>query len=233
LTSVRQADGYPAFASGWYGKIPLAGDFVARRVPGTFCDAWSHWLHDALDSARTSLAGQWPEDFLSMPVWRFVLAPGLVTPSAWAGVMAPSVDSVGRFFPLALASALPARPLDLVATAYAARPWFDAMEQVAFSAIGADADVAVLDAATAARPFPGELLRSPGEDAHDPVPQGVHCVVLSQSRASTPQAAWLAEASEIFGCTLLLGEALPSAEAFCAMMDGRWVERGWMPSEMR
>lgn len=222
------AIGLPAFASGWYGKMPAAGDFVARRVPGAFCEAWGRWLQRALEGARARLGDRWPEDFLSMPVWRFVLGPGLVTPGAWAGVMAPSVDSVGRYFPLALASALPAAPVDVVATLFAARPWYDDMEQVASSAIGPGADVARLDAETAARPFPGTYLRSPhgGNPAGGPR-EGVSCMTLREAHGMAPTAAWFAEASEIFGSTLLVCDRLPPAGPFCAMMDGRWREHGW------
>ena len=46
-----------------------------------------------------------------------------------------------------------------------------------------------------------------------------------------PCAAWLAEPSQVLGGSLLLGEALPSGEHFCAMMDGRWREHGWTVRE--
>ena len=31
-----------------------------------------------------------------MPIWRFVLLPGLIGSNGWAGVLMPSVDRVGR-----------------------------------------------------------------------------------------------------------------------------------------
>ncbi len=89
-----------AFPTGWYGKIPTAGDFIARRIAPDFGEVWHDWLQNALEGSRQRLAGRWPGDFLSMPVWRFVFSPGLVTPSAWVGLMLPSVDAVGRYFPL-------------------------------------------------------------------------------------------------------------------------------------
>lgn len=224
--------GLEAFASGWYGKMPAAGDFVARRVPGAFCDAWGRWLQGALEGARARLGSGWSEDFLSMPVWRFVLGPGVVTPNAWAGVMAPSVDSVGRHFPLALASALPPVRVDLVATLFAAQGWYDDMEQVVFSAIGPGADMAVLEAQTAARPFPARYLRpADGREGDGRAREGVTCLTVAGRRNATPRVAWLAEASEIFGRTLLVCDALPAARPFCAMMDGRWQEHGWMPGQ--
>lgn len=226
MRAADAATGRQGFAPGWYGKIPATGDFIARRVPGGFCDAWGRWLQSALDGARAHLGERWPDDFLSMPVWRFVLSAGLVTPSAWAGVMAPSVDSVGRYFPLALASPLPSIRLDLVGTLLAARAWFGHMEELSLSAIEARSDIAALDAAIAERSFRAEWLCIAGGSQSARAEAPMDCLELARGEA---RAAWLAEASDIFGRTLLLCDELPPAGPFCAMMNGRWQEQGWLP----
>src|SRR5690606_42162515 len=41
------------------------------------------------------------------PVWRFLLAPGVCGQGAWAGVMGPSSDRVGRCFPMVITARLP------------------------------------------------------------------------------------------------------------------------------
>ncbi len=220
--------GQQAFPSGWYGKIPTVGDFVARRIPGAFCHGWGDWLQDALGKARARPGSRWPDEFLCMPAWRFVLAPGLLTRSAWAGIMAPSVDAVGRYFPLALASALPPTQLNLVATLFAARSWFDDLEQAALSAIAADVEVAEFDASIAAQPFREAWLRADGRSIGErAAPQAFACLELAEHPGVAPRAVWLTEASEIFGRALLICARLPPAEPFCAMMDGRWEEHGW------
>ena len=61
--------------------------------------------------------------------------------------MAPSVDAVGRYFPLAVAAALPSASLDIVGTLMAAQSWFDDIEAIALSAIAPAADAAAIDAA--------------------------------------------------------------------------------------
>ncbi len=97
---------------GWYGKLPHLGDFASRRLPGEFIRTWDVWLQEVLQATRASLGEAWLDCYLTMPIWRFVLLPGLVGPSGWAGVLMPSVDRVGRQFPLTLAVALPsAKPI--------------------------------------------------------------------------------------------------------------------------
>jgi type VI secretion system protein ImpM len=238
------------FPVGWYGKIPGTGDFIARRTPAAFSEGWDRWLQSAIAGSRDRLGAPWRESYLSMPVWRFLLSPGMLTPNAWAGLVAPSVDAVGRYFPLAIASALPSTSLDLVPTLLAAEQWFDEIESIALDALAPRADIAGLDAAIAAKPFRGEWLRYPrGQDETVPIrpskPQML-CVPLTArhpgsqtevldfaQRLAEPYSAWLAEESELFGRCLLLCEALPPAEQYCAMMDGRWVEHGWSRRDVR
>ena len=72
-----------SFQAGWYGKIPATGDFIARRMPPAFSEAWDRWLQGAIAGSRERLSERWRDSFLSMPVWRFVLSPGMLTPNAW------------------------------------------------------------------------------------------------------------------------------------------------------
>jgi type VI secretion system protein ImpM len=232
------------FPAGWYGKMPAAGDFVARRIPPAFLQAWHAWLPAALEGSRQRLAGRWRDEFLSMPAWRFVFSPGLVTASAWAGLMLPSVDAVGRPFPLAIASALPAQDLDLVATLLAARSWFATLEKIALPALAGTADPATVDAAIAAEAFRAQWLCR-GErrsfavlgavciDPPDESERGEAALRAELQRLPRPRAVWLAQPTEIFGRSLLLCEALPTPEQFCAMMNGRWLEHGWTGSPCR
>ena len=243
------------FSVGWYGKIPGTGDFIARRLPPAFSQSWDGWEQGVMEGSKERLGAGWRDAFLSMPPWRFVLGAGLVTPNAWAGLMLPSVDAVGRYFPLTVASALPAASLDLVATLLAAAPWFDAIEEIALTAIAPKADTHAIDAAFAARAFRREWLQ-PAQthlEADSTVPMRpatpqMLCMPLDDrpideaaraqlcaiaGRLVEPCAAWLAEPSEVMGRCLLLTEALPPAAAFCAMMDGRWLEHGWGSRDLR
>ncbi len=88
---------------GAYGKMPCLGDFFRIRLPRSFCAPWDQWLQNVLSSNRAALGDRWEGCYMSAPIWRFTLAPGLAGPDAVAGVLMPSVDKVGRSFPLTLA----------------------------------------------------------------------------------------------------------------------------------
>ena len=236
------------FAVGWYGKIPGTSDSVARRMPSSFRDPWDRWLHSVLEGSRQRLGARWQEAFLSMPVWRFVLGPGLIGSCGWAGLLVPSVDAVGRYFPLTVAAEL-SPSVDAVSTLLGARGWFDPIEAIALEAIGPNSDTATIDAALAQLRFaPDGLRAAEASDATLPVrgekPQAL-CVGLAAAPAEAsprlralaarlcePHSAWLTEPSELSGRTLLLCEGLPAGAQFGAMMDGRWLEHGWARREL-
>lgn len=101
----------PALAPpGWHGKLPTLGDFASRRLEAPFIDAWDGWLAAGLLALREAHPETWLEAYLGSPSWRFLLMPGVLPAAAgaqaWAGVLMPSVDRVGRYFPLTLVQSL-------------------------------------------------------------------------------------------------------------------------------
>jgi len=88
---------------GWFGKLPGLGDFAHRRLSASFRDSWDQWLQDGLAGLRARHAQEWTTRYLESPLWCFALGAGTVDPRAWIGVLMPSVDGVGRYFPLMLA----------------------------------------------------------------------------------------------------------------------------------
>lgn len=119
-------------ARGLFGKLPARGDFVRAGLPGNFVAAWDDWLQAVIPASREQLGTGWLPAWLEAPVWRFALAPGLCGPAGALGVLLPSVDRVGRYFPLTLA-ALPGRG------GADADVWLDAAEAAGFAAIEQDA----------------------------------------------------------------------------------------------
>ena len=139
---------------GFFGKIPSHGDFITRELPRAFLDVWDRWLQECIAASKTQLGERWLDVYLTSPIWRFALAPGIAGATVWAGVLMPSVDRVGRYFPLTIATALDARANPLLVPATLAA-WLDAVEAVALHALDDDRfDVAGVQAALAATPEP-------------------------------------------------------------------------------
>ena len=101
-------------AAGWHGKLPTLGDFASRRLSPSFIEVWDRWLSEELDGLKRADPAGWLQAYLDSPVWRFVLMPGAVPAEAgrhaWAGVLMPSVDRVGRYFPFTIAHPFAPQP---------------------------------------------------------------------------------------------------------------------------
>jgi type VI secretion system protein ImpM len=119
---------------GFYGKLPARGDFV-RTLPRDFTDPWDGWLAAALAGSRDIMGEDWLPAFLEAPVWRFSLAAGLCGGHAVLGLMLPSVDRAGRYFPLTFAALFDDR------AAPADDPgWLDACEAAGRAALEQDTE---------------------------------------------------------------------------------------------
>jgi type VI secretion system protein ImpM len=90
--------------AGFYGKLPARGDFVRGGLPRDFTDRWDAWLAPAIAGSREHMGEDWLPAFLEAPVWRFALSTGLCGVRAALGLMLPSVDRAGRYFPLTFAA---------------------------------------------------------------------------------------------------------------------------------
>ena len=116
---------------GFYGKFPELGDFVNRRIPRSFLDHWDEWLQNAIATSRQRLDKDWLNLYLNSPVWRFALAGGLCGDQPWCGLLMPSVDRVGRYYPLTIAAPLPL-DANLIQVALDGSGWYEAGDSVMF-----------------------------------------------------------------------------------------------------
>ena len=133
----------------------------------------------------------------------------------------PSVDRVGRHFPLTLATALsgaagaPA-PLDWVLHGHA---WYDCLEQLALSSLGEDFSLEDFDAALCglAPPQPQPVASNPPSSLLHAIAQG----------ALHGQGVWWTDGSPQVAPCVLVCRGMPSPAMFTALLDGAWEERGW------
>jgi len=140
-------------AGGFYGKIPSEGDFVTRRLPWEFTSVWDDWLQQGMQASREALGARWLELYLSAPIWRFQVAPGVCGPIGWRGLFFASVDRVGRYFPLTLAFA-DSGATALSALSGAAGAWM-AVEDAALAGLAPALPIAEFDQMMEALAMPG------------------------------------------------------------------------------
>jgi len=86
---------------GLFGKLTAKRDFIALFAPRAFLDAWEPWMQSGISASRDTLSSDWQAAFLSAPIWRFWLGPEICGATV-AGVFMPSLDGVGRYYPLTL-----------------------------------------------------------------------------------------------------------------------------------
>lgn len=209
--------------AGFFGKVTSHGDFVARRLAPSFQRPWDEWLQSGLQESRQALGANWLAAYMSSPIWRFALAPGMCGDQGWAGLMMPSVDRVGRHFPLTLAAAV-APPLACLMHHEA---WFNQLEALALSSLREDFS---LDG------FDFELCGLDVPDTPDgPAPAGTVIAFDGEQpdfRAlanASPHghSLWWTDGSPRVAPCLLVCAGLPAPAAFTALLDGDWQAHGW------
>jgi len=125
---------------GWFGKLPGMGDFAHRRLPDSFRAPWDRWLQEGFAQLRVR-HDDWTERYLEGPVWFFILAAQVAGAQRWIGVLMPSVDGVGRYFPFTVACEFDGAADELQGDALAAaRAWWALAAQAALQGLEDDAD---------------------------------------------------------------------------------------------
>ncbi len=240
---------------GFYGKLPSHGDFLCRRAPESFVGPWDGWLQQCIAATRSALGDRWLDVYLTSPSWRFGCAAGACGPAPAVGVMAPSVDRVGRYFPLTVVAHLP--PGFPMIEALESQPFFDCAERLIIETLEADEvdfdrfdervaalaehfdpdlDVArlVLDAAAAATLGAGpDALHIPVDS---PARPGRAFEQVAAHRLVTlyePLVLWWTEGSTLVETSCFMSRGLPSPERFVALLDGSWTDRNWRVVPLR
>lgn len=139
--------------AGCYGKIPGLGDFLSRNLPASFVEAWDGWLRRVMATCARADDPNWVDRYLSAPIWRFALAPGTVGSVGRAGILVPSVDSIGRCYPLTIAIEIPA-DVPLIDMPVAWAEGYERAEMIAIGAISRALDHELFVDRAAALPAP-------------------------------------------------------------------------------
>jgi type VI secretion system protein ImpM len=154
-------------APAWFGKLPGMGDFAQRRMPELFREPWDRWLQNGLAKLRARRT-DWTERYLKAPLWCFVLSEGVIDGRSWLGVLMPSVDGIGRYFPLTLTAELVSSRTELQGEVLArTRRWWTLAAQAALEGLEHDLDAERFDARLQEL-FAGDAAEE-GSDEHPPL----------------------------------------------------------------
>lgn len=208
---------------GFYGKLASRGDFVSRGLPQTFIQPWDQWLAAGIQASQQVLGEQWLQAYLVSPLWRFALAPGVCGPDAVVGVLMPSIDRVGRYFPLTVVQVL--EPGEAVAgVVVGADAWFEGVEAALLATLEPGAAFEAFEAAL--QPFRGArpLLQGPRttvgglQRLDGDTPEG-RALALAEC-ACEGMSLWWGQGSERIAPGLMRSQGLPRSEQFAAFLLG-------------
>ena len=229
---------------GFFGKLPGLGDFVSRRLSREFIDRWDGWLQQAIAVSRDQLGEAWLDNYLISPVWRYVLSRGVCNDMPWAGILMPSVDRVGRYFPLTIATAMP-RECNPFQVARDVNPWFRNAENLALATLELDnTDIEVFsEQVSGLGPACQEYSAGspPGRDIEECKSWHVHLSSVDDLGSAYSEIAanlmkshygtyslWWSAGSEQVDPGLLVCPGLPPIDGFSALLSGDWSDYGWL-----
>ncbi len=214
MSPVQGPRGGTAGPPGWHGKLPSLGDFASRRLDAAFIEAWDGWLSAGLLSLREAKPASWLAEYLASPSWRFLLMPGALPGAsggqAWAGVLVPSVDRVGRYFPFTVAQPLGPGPSS-TAQMEGLWPWLGRLDDLARDALFEDWTAERLELELAHLP-PHGVLPALAASVHD---AALHIGIEAQQAwaAQAQGRSWWQARPDDAPARLLTCRGLPEAQA--------------------
>ncbi len=185
---------------GLFGKLQAKRDFIAVATPRAFLSVWEPWLQGGMSASRSQLGDKWQEAFLTAPIWRFWLGSQLCGMPV-VGALMPSMDGVGRYFPLTVAAFADAGEY-LAPPEFDSRDaWFAQVEQFLF---------ATLEPATVFESVTAGLEQLPA-------PQEANMVMQPDQQALSPHPGVVIRGEQSFDAMFAQARRLDSANASAAM----------------
>jgi type VI secretion system protein ImpM len=197
-------------------------------------------LQHFIASSQQQMGEAWLDIYLTSPIWRFVFTPGVIDQHAWAGILMPSVDRVGRYFPFTVLNKLPAmdNPLQFLAQQTA---WYEQVEDVALAALDGElmADdlmqqITAIEWATdgnyGRNTAVGERVAQVVDmTSADDSPASTYGFLLDAllTRSCASYSAWNTQGSERVAPCVFTVQGLPAIDSLPAMLDGQWQQWHW------
>lgn len=201
---------------GVFGKLPARRDFVQYEIDGALMELLDPWLQKAVASSREELGRSWLDIYLLAPIWRFWLG-SKITGREVLGALMPSVDGVGRYFPLCIAGSFdhavgPPEVNDQ-------HDWFAGVEALMLAALSDEGSYEDLQAGVGALPPPAEGSATPPDPAT--VAGAFEAMRIAHSAEFYGQfSCWWVPSSDATGTapSVLMRRGLPSPVEYASMI---------------
>lgn len=230
-----------------FGKIRAKGDFVSRNLDYQVQDFLDDWLQSAFNISQDQIGDDWLKHYLTSPIWRFVISNRALNKDI-IGFMMPSIDKVGRYYPLFMLEIFEEGQLcgdDLNCKS------FEELEGLAMSTLDDSEDsFDFFDSLNRAgfplfdeKPPVSELIsRLSAPDSK--LDQAVMEYLWQQSsefssfeydpvEQANISGIWWTEGSKTMEPALVYCAGLPPVEGFSAMLDGDWQRWGWQEKTIK
>lgn len=216
-------------SAGYFGKLPMRGDFIQRNMSAEFVHTWDNWLQSVISASHHNLGHQWLDFYLISPIWRYLIPQQSETYQL--GVMLPSVDKVGRYFPFTISTNITPET-DASRIISKNRNWFDMAENIALQALGESIGYDQLNSMSDELDVQNnnpEIFRGSRVSFRIPVDQLSSLDnALEESRQYKPSkpefnlSYWWNEGNNEMTGNLICCEGMPDDNIYTAMLDGKW-----------
>jgi len=221
--------------TGIFGKLPAHGDFIQRNLPSDFVSVWDEWLQHYIAGSQEQIGENWLDIYLTSPIWRFMLSDGAADSSSWVGIMLPSVDKIGRYFPLSIVTQIPPH-LSALEFLLSNNNWLINIEELAIQALDGDltADDLIEEISKIAIIHNTTYMKQNALENSDPVvinmdfeeqaPTSVSDYLLDAIllKSVSSYSAWTTQGSEHVSPGLFLTRGLPPINGIAGMLNGQW-----------
>jgi type VI secretion system protein ImpM len=226
---------------GYYGKVPTHGDFVHTNLPMSFIKSWDQWLQSILYESRTTFGERWHDYYLTAPIIEYFLSPNICGEKAWLGVLMPSVDRIGRYFPLTICQSVNPQQIAHPLLFETHRAWFDYATQLVLRCLDDDFQLTKLqvDLPILAKLIADNREKQAIKNSNIKTYQNTawripltnsspdYLTLYAQILQKDAYSLWRNTGSNDIQESLVIAQGLPPSKSMLAMLNGDWSSNGW------